>query len=466
MRLEFDRGTVVLRDPPVALDAATLPGVHWDERVSMFRAPALRHAEVREALHARGILFDDERPLVDAPLKNVAAFAPAAWRDITLRPYQEAALSGWEMANRRGLVALPTGSGKTRVALAAAARLRVPTLVLVPTRVLLEQWLSVIGGAYCGQVGCIGDGQRNISAVTVATFESAWRHMATLGGRFGLLIVDEAHHFGSGLRDEALEMSIAPARLGLSATPPRDSVAVARLTALIGPIVYELAIGDLSGGSFLASFDVVKINVDLNQAERALYEAEREIYGEAFKAYCRSHQSPTWKNFTIEAARCAAGRRAIAAFAKTRRLIGLTEQKQALVSRLLAEHRTSRVLVFTADNEAAYTIAARELIMPITCHIGRAERRDALARFGAGELRALVSAQVLNEGIDVPTADVAIVVGGARGEREHVQRVGRLLRPAVGKRACVYELVTRATCEVRQAHRRGRGLASRSTAQL
>ncbi len=75
--------------------------------------------------------------------------------------------------------------------------------------------------------------------------------------------------------------------------------------------------------------------------------------------------------------------------------------------------------------------------MPITCDIGRAERDDALARFRRGALRALVSARVLNEGLDVPDADVAVVVGGALGEREHVQRVGRLLRPGDGKRALV-----------------------------
>jgi superfamily II DNA or RNA helicase len=70
---------------------------------------------------------------------------------------------------------------------------------------------------------------------------------------------------------------------------------------------------------------------------------------------------------------------------------------------------------------------------------------------------------VLNEGIDVPDADVAIIVGGARGEREHVQRIGRLLRPVAGKRAVVYELVTMATSEARQAAERRRGLAATGT---
>lgn len=104
--------------------------------------------------------------------------------------------------------------------------------------------------------------------------------------------------------------------------------------------------------------------------------------------------------------------------------------------------------------------------MPITCDINKSERRDALERFRRGELRCLVSARVLNEGIDVPDAEVAIIVGGAFGEREHVQRVGRVLRPGPGKRALIYELVTRATTEVRQAHNRRASLAPQVSAQL
>jgi superfamily II DNA or RNA helicase len=96
--------------------------------------------------------------------------------------------------------------------------------------------------------------------------------------------------------------------------------------------------------------------------------------------------------------------------------------------------------------------------MPITCEITRAERDQALADFRAGELLALVSARVLNEGLDVPDAEVAIVVGGTSGEREHVQRVGRLLRPLPGKRALVYELVVTGTHEVRKSAERRRAL--------
>jgi len=97
--------------------------------------------------------------------------------------------------------------------------------------------------------------------------------------------------------------------------------------------------------------------------------------------------------------------------------------------------------------------------MPVTSDIGRRERGEALDRFREGELRALVSAQVLNEGIDVPDADTAILVGGRLGTREYLQRIGRLLRPARDKEALAYELVTRDTHEIRDAMRKRRELA-------
>jgi superfamily II DNA or RNA helicase len=140
-------------------------------------------------------------------------------------------------------------------------------------------------------------------------------------------------------------------------------------------------------------------------------------------------------------------------------LLQFTQAKAEAVGALLQRHRDSRVLIFTADNEAAYAIAREHLVMPMTCDISRAEREAALAAFRAGTLRSLVSSRVLNEGIDVPDAGVAIVVGSAQGEREHVQRIGRLLRPMPGKRALIYELVTSATSEVRRAIERRRALA-------
>jgi superfamily II DNA or RNA helicase len=449
MRLLFDQGTLILAEPPERWDF--LPGVVWDPRVELLRAPAFRYSEVVDVLRARRLPFLDATRPADAA-------DPRGFRDLPLRPYQRAALLAWELSESRGLVVLPTGSGKTRVALAAMAGAGCRTLCLVPTRALLEQWCAELRETYEGPIGCLGDGQRSVEAITVSTFESAYRLMPSLGARFDLLIVDEAHHFGHGARDEALEMSLAPRRLGLTATPP-GGVGLARLSSLLGPIVYRLGVAELTG-TYLADFELVVLPLALDAAERQRYSADQRIFVEQARAFRRLVPGGTWSELVSFASQSVEGRAALAAFRRNRRLLGFTRAKARAVGVLLAKHRASRVLVFTADNHAAYAIARRHLIMPITCDIARGEREQALAAFRRGELRALVSARVLNEGIDVPDADVAIIVGSTLGEREHVQRIGRLLRPVPGKRALVYELVTPQTSEVWRAEARRRGLGS------
>jgi superfamily II DNA or RNA helicase len=377
--------------------------------------------------------------------------------EISLRPYQAAALEAWELAGRRGVVVLPTGSGKTHLGLAAAARTS-SALCLVPTRILLGQWYASFRAAGFDRVGRLGDGEHVIEDVTVSTFESAWRRAPELGDRFELLIADEAHHFGAGIRDEVLELSVAPARLGLTATPV-EGRAAERLTELIGTSVYELAIADLRG-LYLADFELLTMTLELTPDERARYDVNLARFREWRATHARLARGSTWADLARLASRTDEGRRALRSLAEARRIVGFPAAKRQAVGTLLARHRDARVLVFTSDNDTAYAIARERLIMCITCEIRRAEREHALELFRRGELRALVSARVLNEGIDVPDADVAIVVGGDGGAREHVQRVGRVLRPGAGKRAIVYELVMRNTLEARSASVRRRALGA------
>jgi superfamily II DNA or RNA helicase len=446
VRLTFAGGTLVAHG--LSPEAPVLPGFVWDPRVEAYRAPAYRYRALRTALAREGITHTDE------VLQLAKRSSP--WSAPDLRPYQRGALLAWRAAGRRGVVALPTGSGKTRLACAVIAGCEAPSLCLLPTRVLLHQWRREIEKHYRGGVGCLGDGEHSIEHVTVATFESAYRFMPEIGHRFGQVIVDEVHHFGAGLRDEALEMCAAPLRLGLTATAPGEAQ-LARLGELVGPIVFRLTPGDLRG-EWLADFDVVRLRLPLTADERARYDHAVAVFQSVHRLFARVEPRASWRDFVAAAQSSEAGRAALAAYRTSRRITHYTAAKAAMVARLLAEQRESRVLIFTPDNDTAYAIAREHLVMPITCDIGRRERDEAIEAFRSGALRVLVSARVLNEGFDVPDADVAIIVGGTLGEREHVQRVGRVLRPSADKRALVFDLVAAGTHEVIKAQERARAL--------
>jgi len=150
--LEFDRGTVLLSGFSTP-EVANLPGVLWDPRVRAYRAPGHRYGDIRNELKRSGLSFHDQVRGVDDP-------PPGHWRAVDLRPYQAAALSSWELSGARGLIILPTGAGKTLLAVAAMAWRGRRALCLVPTRVLLEQWRSALEGYYAGPIGQYGDGKR------------------------------------------------------------------------------------------------------------------------------------------------------------------------------------------------------------------------------------------------------------------------------------------------------------------
>ncbi|HUS30427.1 MAG TPA: DEAD/DEAH box helicase [Kofleriaceae bacterium] len=372
-----------------------------------------------------------------------------SWSIPPLRDYQRAAVQAWRDAGDRGVIVLPTGAGKTIVALAAIAELAVSTLVLVPTRILLDQWARFFGMCWAHPIGRLGDGQRSIAPITIATYASAITWAPRIGDSFGLVVVDEAHHVGAWCPREILEMLVAPSRLGLTATPP-DGVAASALARHVGPTVFECGIADLTGTA-LAPYTHETIAIELTAEERSAYRSTRGLFAAYYARARRDDPNMHWRQFVHEAQKSDDGREAVLAWRASRTIVSYPEAKRSKVRELLARHAGDRVLVFTADNATAYAISRELLVPPITCDIRRKERTEMLSRFSSGACNVLVSAQVLDEGFDIPDADVAIVVGGTSSQRRQVQRIGRVLRPRPGKHAVVYELVVEGTAEVRQS---------------
>ncbi len=444
--LSFASGTLEVRGLEGLL-AEIPPPLERDDRTECLRAPALAYADVVRALVHAGIPYEDRaRQYEEVPLELRIAREP--------RPYQREACEAWRKARGRGVVVLPTGAGKTHVAVLAAAEKKRSTLVVAPTLDLVRQWYDVLRTAFATEVGVIGGGEYRVLSLTVATYDSAYLRMDSLGARFGLVVFDECHHLPGDAYALAAKFCLAPFRLGLSATPERADGRDALLTELVGPLVYRKDILELSG-EYLAEYDTERITVKLGPDERAEYAAERAIYTGFLRAQGIRMSSPTgWSEFIMRSAASAEGRRAMQAYRRQRELAFAAPAKLELLDQLLHEHRRDRVLVFTEDNATAYAVSRRFLAPVITHQTKVTERSEILARFADGRYGVVVTSKVLNEGVDVPDANVAIVLSGSGSVREHVQRLGRILRPREGKRAILYEVVSGDTVEAYTSERR------------
>jgi superfamily II DNA or RNA helicase len=445
-RLDFFAGTIEIRELPGGFGA--LPAsCAWDARSACHRAPAIAYAEVVRALVRAGVPLEDRA-------RRYAELAEGARVHREPRPYQAEALAAWQKARGRGVVVLPTGAGKTHVALMAIDAKRRSALIVAPTLDLVRQWFDAARAAFACPVGIVGGGEHTVEAITVTTYDSAHLHMEHLGARFGLVVFDECHHLPGASYALAARLCLAPFRLGLSATPERADGRDADLVELVGPIVYRRDISELAG-EFLAEYDTEHVVVELSAEERAEYEAERAIYREFVVSQGIRMASPSgWGEFILRSSQSEEGRRAMAAYRRQRELAFAAPAKLDYLEHLLSVHREDRVIVFTQDNATAYRIGRRFLVPVVTHQTKVRERSEILEGFAAGTYGVVVTSKVLNEGVDVPDANVAVVVSGSGSVREHVQRLGRVLRKKDGKRALLYELVSAGTSETWTSERR------------
>jgi len=443
--LRFEAGTLLLDG--VEQSASVPNAFRWDDRVMRWRAPAWAYRHVVRDLIRQGTVYEDRaRAYQQFDFPTTLAVEP--------RPYQQQSIKEWQRANRCGIVILPTGAGKSLVAQMAIEQTKRSTLVVVPTIDLMNQWYDLLLSSFRAEVGLIGGGYYEVGAMTVTTYASAFRFMERLGNQFGLIIFDECHHLPSSIYRYAAEMAIAPFRLGLTATPERTDGLDLSLERLIGPIVYRREAHELAG-EYLADYSIVRINVSLSPEERELYERERAV----FRTFLQEKRIDLgglrgWQLFIAASARSETGRRAMLAYRESKRIALGTDAKLRVLASLLKRHRHDRTLIFTAENEMVYRISEQFFVPAITHETGIKERRQWLEAFNQGEVLALATSKVLNEGVNIPEASVAIVLSGSGSSREHIQRLGRILRKAPDKEAVLYEVVTSETTEENISRRR------------
>ena len=444
--IEYEQGTVAVRNIPPDSPPPPTGGLE-DPRDGSLRYQAFAYPELLRWVVRAKIPYEDRaRAYEELDLQRQICNEPF--------PYQKEAIDAWLKNRRAGIVILPTGAGKSYLAVLAIENAKRSTLVVVPTLDLVSQWYDVIKRAFDIDVGVVGGGEYTLRGVTVTTYDSALLYAERFGPRFGLVVYDECHHLPGESYLFTARASIAPFRLGLTATLERTDGRHALLDDLVGPIVYRREIPELSG-QYLADYETITLRVELDEVEREQYDIERAIYTSFVRSRGISFDSPDgWRMFVIESSRSQEGRRAFRAYRRQNELaLGASGKLRALHG-LMHQHRTERMLVFTQDNATAYAISRKFLVPVITHHTKQSERSAILAGLRKGTYGVVVTSKVLNEGVDVPEANVAVVLSGSGSVREHVQRLGRILRRAEGKQATMYEIISACTAEEQISQRR------------
>lgn len=448
-KILFEHGTLIIhaQDWTQAIESQLSNFFQYDQRVFLYRAKAYYYRRAILNLHQNNIPFKDEvKAFTEQNFKPTKIF--------TSRHYQDEALNAWLSAGKRGCVILPTGAGKTFFAMKCIEKVKRNTLILVPTLHLMDQWVKNIHDYFGVHVGRLGGGEKDLQAITVSTYDSAYLSMEYHGNKFGFLIADEAHHLPGNQYKMIAEMSIAPFRLGLTATPERSDGRESLLYHYMGQVVYQQSIGQLKG-QYLSHYKTKCIEVELDPEEQNIYDTYRKQYLTFIdKNNINFGNGSTWEDFIKICFRQPEGRKVYEAFLQSKKLCRQSSEKFKQIFSLMIKHKNDKILIFTEDNTTAYDLGEKFLLPVLTHQTPKSERTEFLNGFKTNQYKILVTSKVLNEGVDVPEANIAIIVSGSSSKREHVQRLGRILRKQEGKSALLYELITKNTSEKWQSRNR------------
>jgi superfamily II DNA or RNA helicase len=372
--------------------------------------------------------------------------------DRELYRWQFDALVSWLRCGRRGIVEAVTGSGKTDVALAAigdALRRGRFVLVVVPSRVLMEQWCgrltAALPGARIGRLGDSGTDGPATCDVLVATRHSAAAHKPVpADGVGGLLVADECH----GLGGATLRRAMLPQyeeRLGLTATLERTDDAVAELLIpFFGGVCHRYGFEQAIADGVCAAPRVAFVGVELSHGERREYTATEHQLVDA-RNHLRARPGvpvEPFGDFLAAVAHLAerdagadgrAARQYLDAFSKRREIVAQSSGKYELLGSLASAIRDAQgALVFTetvrAANHAINRLDPLVSIDLITGATARRQRREILDDLRVRRLDAVAAPRVLDEGVDVPDANLGVVMSASRTRRQMIQRMGRILR--------------------------------------
>ena len=405
--------------------------------------------------------------------KELVVISRKTRKPINLREYQEDAIDSWFNHDCRGLFEMATGTGKTITSLSAFKQLsstkdKLVTVIACPQLHLIDQWIKDVENFHSGKILKASSKEKwkdKVSALARDFYMDLEDHVVimtthdTLASDYfikkikkiksdKLLIVDEVHGIGSSKRLKGL-IEDYNYRLGLSATPKRwfDEEGTQAIYDYFGDVVFEFdierALTDFNpdtGKHYLTPYYYYPIIVDLTNEEYSKY---KELSKKIAKALARKKNN----NEKIS----------LSALCNERqKVINNAENKYEEFRKLLREHEgIDKLIVYCSDRQIdrVQEILIEENVIPQHrfTHTGSSgktqkelfsQREEILYNFEKGNYKALVAIKCLDEGVDVPVAENAIILSSTSNPREHVQRRGRILRNAPGKdHATIYDFL-------------------------
>jgi len=453
-KLFFDKGTIRIEDS----NLVRIPGTKFDDRNNALRSYGLNYSEIIEYLKKSDLDFVDNVPdFIPSPVFQI--------KDLELRDYQKQAIHNWEKSSMRGCVILPTGAGKTAIGIKAIQKVNASALVVVPTIDLMEQWVNNISkylstdnnqNSQNISIGRLGGGEDNIQAITVATYDSAYLRASTIGNQFKLIIFDEVHHLPAPGYRSIAEQFIAPYRLGLTATIEREDELHELIPYLTGGVVFRLGSKELSAQKHLAEYTIDRIQVNLTPEEQTEYEVNNTKFLTNLRQLgFRVPSMYNLKRLIMMSNKNKIAREAMLARNKANEIALNSKSKIDELQKILQQNKKIKTIIFTQNNKMVYTLSNKFLIPNITYRTIKEERRDVLEGFKSGRYNVVVTSRVLDEGIDVPDAELGIIMSGTGSGRELIQRLGRILRPKQdGRKARLVEIVSKHTRETNTSAKR------------
>ena len=396
---------------------------------------------------------------------------PAIPKWLELRKYQKNAIAAWVKNNNRGIFQMATGTGKTKTSLAAVTKIldvyysnqvKCGLVVVVPYVVLLEQWLEDLKEFQISAIACYESKNKWLPRVeenirlfnenvrdklflitTTKTLISTdfQRCIATIKGDY-IFLADEMHHLTSDMMRQSLPQN-AKYRLGLSATlmTKYNSAKMEELKAYFGGIIYEYSMKEAIETDCLTRYFYYPIYVELTDEEKSdYYEVSKKISKAMMLA---GNDLDDDDNIPLKALLSQRGRILASA---SNKLIKLKEMAPQFKDK-------ANLIIYCGDKiesnvkyiDKVYEIVNNEegiISAKFTAEENPQQRRDILDLFGKKVIQALIAIRCLDEGVDIPQLETAIIMSSGTNPKEFIQRRGRILRKAAGKQySYIYDFI-------------------------